>query len=77
MSENFENVCVMLQKITEYSNTIKRYSDRIFIKFGRHEGSHEILLYVHSIRVFTKFLGDPYYDPLVWFMINSYQTQYA
>ena len=37
--ENFENVCVMLQKIIEYLNTIKRYSDRIFIKFERNKGS--------------------------------------
>ena len=37
--ENFENVCVMLQKIIEYLNTIKRYSGRIFIKFERNKGS--------------------------------------
>ena len=24
---------------------------------------------VHSIRVFSKFLLDPYYEPLPWFMI--------
>ena len=34
-SENFENICVMLQKIIEYLNTIKRYSGRIFKKFER------------------------------------------
>ena len=39
-SENFENVCEMLQKIIEYLNTIKRYSNRILIiKFERDEGS--------------------------------------
>ena len=57
-SENFENVCVMLQKVIEYLNTIKRYSGRIFIKFDRDEGSFEVSLCVRSIRVFTKFLGD-------------------
>ena len=25
---------------------------------------------VRSIRVFSKFLLDPYYEPLLWFMIN-------
>ena len=24
---------------------------------------------VRSIRIFSKFLGDPYYEPLSWFMI--------
>ena len=33
------------------------------------EGSFEISLCVCSIRVFTKFSGDPYYEPLAWFMI--------
>ena len=28
---------------------------------------------VHSIRIFSKFSGDPYYEPLSWFMI-SYNT---
>ena len=54
-SENFENVSVMLQKIIEYLIAIKRYSGRIFIKFERDEGSFEISLCVHSIRVLTKF----------------------
>ena len=39
------------------------------MKFERDEGSFEISLCVCSIRVFTKFLGDPYYEPLAWFMI--------
>ena len=39
------------------------------MKFERDEGSFEILLCVCSIRVFTKFSGDPYYEPLAWFMI--------
>ena len=25
---------------------------------------------VRSIRIFSKFLGDPYYEPLSWFMIE-------
>ena len=25
---------------------------------------------VHSIRIFSKFSGDPYYEPLLWFMIS-------
>ena len=61
----------MLQKIIEYLNTIERYSGRIFIKFERDKGSFEILLCVHSIRVFTKFSGDPYYEPLAWFMMPT------
>ena len=47
-SENFENICVMLQIIIEYLNTIKRYSGRIFVKFERDDGSFEI----HSVCVF-------------------------
>ena len=39
------------------------------MKFERDEGSFEISLRVCSIRVFTKFSGDPYYEPLAWFMI--------
>ena len=27
---------------------------------------------VRSIRIFSKFSGDPYYEPLSWFMIHSY-----
>ena len=68
-SENFENICVILQIIIECLNTIKRYSGRIFINFERDKGSFEISLCVHSIRVFTKFSGDPCYEPLAWFMI--------
>ena len=41
------------------------------MKFERDEGSFEISLCVCSIRVFTKFLGDPYYEPLAWFMMKS------
>ena len=54
-AENFNNVCVMLQKIMEYLNTIKRYPGRIFVKFEKDEGSFEISFCVHSIRIFTKF----------------------
>ena len=61
----------MLQIIIEWLNTIKRYSDRIFIKFERDGGSFEISLCVCSIRVFAKFSGDPYYEPLAWFMISQ------
>ena len=60
----------MLQKIIEYLNTIKSYSGKIFIKFERDKGSFEIKFCVRSIRVFTKFLGDPYRKPLAWFMIT-------
>ena len=42
-----------------------------FYKFERDEGSFEISLCVCSIRVFAKFSGDPYYEPLAWFMINK------
>ena len=42
------------------------------MKFERDEGSFEISLCVCSIRVFTKFSGDPYYEPLVWFMITYF-----
>ena len=34
------------------------------------EGSFKITFCVHSIRIFTKFSGDPYYEPLVWFKIT-------
>ena len=69
-SENFENLCVMLQIIIEQLSTIKRYSSRSFIKFERDEGSFEIAVCVCSVSVFTKFLDDPYYEPLAWFMIK-------
>ena len=59
----------MLQIIIEQLNTIERYSGRIFIKFERDEGSFETSLCVCSVRVFTKFSGDPYYEPLAWFMM--------
>ena len=39
------------------------------MKFERDEGSSEISLRVCSIRVFTKYSDDPYYEPLAWFMI--------
>ena len=52
-------------------NTIKRYSSRIIIKFERDKGSLEISLCVCSVRVFTKFSGNPYYEPLAWFMITT------
>ena len=42
------------------------------MKFERDEGSFEISLCVCSIRVFTKFSGDPYYEPLAWFMIMKH-----
>ena len=70
-SENFENVCVTVQKLIEYLNTVERYSGRIFIKFKRDEGSFEISLCLCSIRVFIKFSGDPYYEPLAWFMVSE------
>ena len=63
--------CVMLQKIMEYLNTTKRHPGKIFMKFQRDEGNCVILFCVCSSRVFTKFLGDPYYEPLAWFMIKS------
>ena len=59
----------MLQKIIEYLNTIKRHPGRIFIKFERDKGSFEISFCVHSVRIFTKFSGDSYYEPVAWFMI--------
>ena len=61
-NKNFENMCAMLQKIMEYLAQSKRYPGRIFIKFERNESSFEILFYVCSIRIFTKFLVDPYYE---------------
>ena len=39
------------------------------MKFERDEVSSEILFHVCSIRVFTKFSDDPYYEPLAWFMM--------
>ena len=54
-SENFENACIMLQKIIEYLNRIKRYSGKIFIKFERDEGSFENSCYVCSIRISLNF----------------------
>ena len=55
--KNFESVCVMLQEIMGYLNTIKRYPARIFMKFETYEfkGSFEISFCVCSIRNFTKF----------------------
>ena len=42
--------------------------------FKRHEGSLKMSFCVRSIRIFSKFSGDPYYEPLSWFMINSNPT---
>ena len=51
-TENFEKVCVMLQNIMEYLNTIKRHLGRIFMKFERDEDS-EISFCVCSTRIFN------------------------
>ena len=32
---------------------------------------------VRSIRIFSKFSSDPYYEPLSWFMICVYVTGFA
>ena len=32
---------------------------------------------VRSIRIFSKFSGDPYYEPLSWFMIKKMWTWLA
>ena len=66
----FESTWVMLQKIKECINAIKRYPGRIFKKFETVESSFEILFCVHLI---TKLSGDPYYEPLVWFMTRMYE----
>ena len=60
-AENFESVCVMLQEIMGYLNTIKRYPARIFMKFETDEfkGSFEISFCVCSIRIYTKFWAIP------------------
>ena len=50
-TENFEKVCVILQNIMEYLNTIKRHLGRIFMKFERDEDS-EISFCACSIRIF-------------------------
>ena len=39
-----------------------------FIKFKGHYGN-VINLFVHSIRGLAKFPGDPYYEPLSWFIM--------
>ena len=61
----------MLQIIIEYLNTIKRYSGQTFIKFERDKDCYKISFCVHSIRIFTKFSGDPYYEPLAWFIMTK------
>ena len=43
----------------------------VLIKFEGDEGSFKISLCMHSIRGFTKFLGDPYFGSLAWFMMCS------
>ena len=48
----------------------QRYSGRNFIKFERDKGSLKFHS-VCSIRIFTKFSGDPYYEPLVCFIIPA------
>ena len=55
----FGNISVMLKKIREYLNTIKRYFGRVFIKFERVEGSFENSFGVHSISIFTSFRAIP------------------
>ena len=62
----------MFQEIKAYLNTIKGHPGRIFMKFERDEGSFKISFCVRSIRIFAKFSGDPYYEPLPWFMIVVY-----
>ena len=61
----------MLQKTKECLNTIKRYLGRIFMKFERDECSLEISFCVRSIRIFTLFSGDSYYEQLALFMITG------
>ena len=39
------------------------------MKFERDEGSFEISLLCVLLGFSLKFLGDPYYEPLAWFMI--------
>ena len=64
----WKHVCVVFQN-KEYLNTIKRYPGRSFIKFERNESSFEISFCVRSIRIFTKFPDDPYYEPPAWLTI--------
>ena len=52
-SENFEKVCVMLQKIIEYLNTNKGYSNKIFIKFEKDEGY--MVLKFHFVYILLRF----------------------
>jgi len=40
-----------------------------FIKFQSQLGYENLQCCVHSVRGFPKFLVDPYYEPLSWFMI--------
>ena len=71
-AENFENVCEMFQENIRYlKNAIKRYPHRFIMKSERDEGSSNISFYVCSITIsiFTKFSGEPYYEPLVWLMM--------
>ena len=71
-AENFENVCEMFQENIRYlKNAIKRYPCRFIMKSGRDEGSSNISFCVCSIKIsiFTKFSGEPYYEPLVWLMM--------
>ena len=41
------------------------------MKFERVECSLEISFCVRSIRIFTLFSGDSYYEQLAWFMITG------
>ena len=71
-AENFENVCEMFQENIRYlKNAIKRYPRRFIMKSERDEGSYNISFCVCSITIpiFTKFSCEPYYEPLVWFMM--------
>ena len=45
-------------------------SNMKFESYERHEGIFKISFYVCSIRIFTKFQGNPQYEVLVYYAIN-------
>ena len=72
-AENFENICVMLQKFMEYLNTIKKYPGSPVAGFLWSLKEITVVLKFHcmcSVRIFTRFLRYPYYEPLVWSIIH-------
>ena len=71
MTENYKNNWVGSQWLLTELNNTKGHPGLFLIK-SKLKGIKAVFkntFSVRSIRIFANFLGDPYYEPLLWFMI--------